>query len=94
MEELKEIIKNLKKILKQEKLTDVDANVLVDCAVRIYLSKQIEKGKNKRTEKRLESSNSKEPATKKQKWKLKQLGIEFDDDITKQEAYQLIKENN
>lgn len=82
MEKLKNIIKELKEILKSEDLGDVSTDVLVDCSVRIYNSGNINKDKISKTE----------FATSKQKYTLKQLGISFNEDISKQYAFKLIKE--
>jgi len=89
MEDLKEILVKLKKILKDEKMNDISQDMCLDCSTRIYISNMIQKHKN------CDSGDSnKELASDKQKYWMNQRGIEFDENITKQEAFQIIKENS
>jgi len=84
MDKLKKIIEELNSIREESSLRISD-EVLFEQAIKIYISNNIN-----------DSHNNKEriniSATDKQKYLLKKLGIVFNDSLTKQEAYQLIKE--
>lgn len=101
-EELIKIISELKEAIGEELV--VDDNIIFEQAVKILLSNQIQGYKERNIAKVSEQKKTQqkpsnkenppisEPATDKQKYALKQLGIEFDEGITKQEAFGLIKE--
>lgn len=88
MKKLKEIIEELKEIRTETK-TKVSDEILFENAVKLFISKKISED---RKESKLDNElpNSKQPATKKQLWRLKQLKIEIPKDITKFEASKLI----
>lgn len=85
---MKEIIEMLKQACKETNLT-VSQDMILDCAVRIYNTKSID---HKNTAQNNISQKQIQEATEKQKNMLNTLGIKFDKNISKQEAYQLIAE--
>lgn len=85
MEELKKIIKDLKLICNEEGVSP-SQDTFLKCAVKIYNSKSIELGKNKRVKEFKE-----ELATPKQIATLKKFKIPHEG-LTKKEAYEILKE--
>lgn len=91
MEELREIITELKKLKKELALDDWDDNNLVDCATRIFNNPNYGKSRPEGYTNKTENRYS-EPATDKQKYALKKLNVPFPENITKQEAFKILKE--
>lgn len=99
MEDLKNILKELKELNKD---LNASGDMILDCATRIFISNNIQAEKYGRKEfneeikpvvKEIYATNiNQNPATDKQKQMLKRLKIDFDENITKREAYILIKE--
>lgn len=88
MEDLKNIIKELKGY-KEIKPSD---DIILDCAVRIFISQSINESKDKRV-KEMKESVLQEKATEKQLAYLEKLGYEGKTDkLSKEEAKVLIKE--
>jgi|26BtaG_2_1085354.scaffolds.fasta_scaffold00103_22 hypothetical protein len=90
---LKEIIDDLKDVVTDE-LYRVSDDCILDCAIRILNREIIQEKKN--THRREQIFNKRNlpsfvPATEKQLFALKKLGIK-EGDISKQEAFQIIKE--
>ena len=83
--ELQEIIKKIKWICNQEGLT-VKPDTILEQSVDIMLSKKISE-----SQKQIQEMKNKELATPKQVNLLKKLN-KYKEGITKQEAYQIIKE--
>lgn len=91
MEDLKNILKELKELNKD---IGASGDMVLDCATRIFISNNIqnEKYNNHKLEKPLTINDEPTLASEKQKSLLNKLKIPFDDNITKKEAYILIKE--
>lgn len=89
MEKLKEIINNIKKI-ESESNIHFSPDVILDCAVRIYNSGNINKSGEIKPP---FTTNSSSPATQKQKDLLYKLNVDFNaEDLTKIEAKKIIEE--
>lgn len=93
MDKLKTIINDLNEVRKEGNL-QIDDKTLFEQAVDIFISNNINEANIKQYVKKQDPINKILPATIKQKWKLKQLGIKFKPEITKQEAFTLIKEKS
>ena len=87
MEELQSVIRELKKICKEADI-EVSHDVFLECATKLYNTRYIQYSKDNTLQK---SKTTQEPATKKQLETLKKLKIPISNDLTKQEAYQIIK---
>lgn len=85
---LKEIIKELKQVINDSELRITDSELL-DCAVRIYNSRSINKYKQEITETKKSIGNK---PTDAQVRLLKKLKIENIENLSKQEAIKLIDE--
>jgi hypothetical protein len=92
LENLKDIIKEIMSYEKQLNIK-LSPDMVLDCSTRIFISQNIETNKSNK-----EIIKNKEiefiPATEKQIWKLKQLDVKIPSNLSKQEAFKLIKENN
>lgn len=92
-EELKQIIKELKNVLTDENLKISDFE-LMDLSLRVFITQSINKSKllkNELSTKEYLEQNNSEKATPNQKAFLRKQKILFKEDLTKKEAYQLIK---
>jgi hypothetical protein len=92
MEKLKEILTELKRLRTETELLLVEDNILMDCATRIYISQNIQKGKESNINKMQWNKEKFIPATDKQIFLMKQLDLDVTDKLSKQEAYHLIKQ--
>jgi hypothetical protein len=91
--ELKQIIKELSEVISEEKL-NITHSELLDSAIRIYLTNTINKNKttplkNESPRDYLENTNG--LATPQQIYVLKKAGKTIPDNLSKKEAYLLIK---
>jgi len=102
IEALKDVIEDLKGVIEETGLNEIYDKDIMDFAVRIYLSRRIEEGKDRRVtniknsgKEPEKNSNmpkiSNEPATEKQIHYLKNQKVNVPENLTKQEAFNLIK---
>jgi hypothetical protein len=86
------IIQELKDICITEKLNITDSELL-DYSIRLFNTSQINQKKlnNELSPKERLLENNNTPATPNQKWVLRKNNIEIKDNLTKKEAYELIK---
>lgn len=84
MEDLKDIIKEIKTYKKELELNNLSDDNILRCATDIFNSQNIQEAK--------QGKKKGEPATDRQKFRLKKLGFD-DENITKQEAFEIIKES-
>ena len=80
MENLKEVIREIIKYRDELNLRNLSDDKILEAGVSIFLSGNVEKEKE-------------QPASDKQKWFLKKIGIKFPSDVSKREAFKLIQEN-
>lgn len=81
MEQIDTIVKALNLICAQNTLESVSADMLLDCAVRIYATHYIQAKKN---------GGTSEGATEKQKVAMTNMNLAFNDKTTKEEAKKFI----
>lgn len=97
-EELKEIIKEMKEVINDEKLNILDKDLL-EFSIRIMNTNIITINNSRRNllknelspQEYLENTGGNELATKNQIYALKKAGLEIKEGLTKKEAYLLIK---
>jgi len=87
MQDLIDILKELIKIRSDLNLNQLDDNNLFNVGSNIFISNNIA-----RQSKAMDFEEVEEPATEKQIYAIQKLGIEFDKNISKREAYFIIKE--
>ena len=87
--EFKQILSELKRIKKEEKMNKLDDNMLFDSAVRIYNSININRMTKNKMKKPVDINV---PASDKQKKLLEELKYEGDMNITKADARRIIQE--
>jgi ERCC4-related helicase len=91
-EEIKKLIEELKEVISDLELEEIEDMNIMDFAVRIYLSEKIQQYKKENVKEMKEGKNI-EPATEPQLYRLKKMKIKIPENLSKQEASRLISEN-